>query len=246
MLRAAVVLLFVANVLVFAWNKGWVGGAAATAPRLEQQVNPQRLALLNQQAVTQLATRTCVELGPLIGDELLKRANATLASAGVPGAAIESRVVDTGGVWALATIKMPSKDFRERKEETYRNARIAFEPLQGFPDEQPTLVLSKHDSEAAAQAALDAMTRRNYKGLRVLRLQEPLRQTTLRLARLDGVQIGKLNALSNPPWGEKRKDCAAEAPTAASEASAANGAGSGASATNGAGAGSGSGSAASR
>ena len=235
MLRAAVVLLFVANVLVFAWNKGWVGGAAATAPRLEQQINPQRLTLLNQQAVTQLATRTCVELGPLIGDELLKRANAALASAGVPGSAIESRAVDTGGVWALATIKMPSKDFRERKEETYRNARIAFEPLQGFPDEQPTLVLSKHDSEAAAQAALDAMTRRNYKGLRVLRLQEPLQQTTLRLARLDGVQIGKLNALSNPPWGEKRKDCAADAPSAASaasEASAANGvngAGSGAS-----------------
>jgi hypothetical protein len=217
MLRAAVVLLFVVNVLVFAWNKGWIAGGAANAPRMEQQLHPERLTVLNQKAVTQLATRSCVELGPLIGDELLKRANAALVAAGVPASSIEARSLDTGGVWALATIKMPSKDFRERKEDTYRSAKIAFEPLQGFPDEQPTLVLSKHDSEAAAQAALEGMTRRNYKGLRVLRLQEPLQQTTLRLARLDGDQVGKLNALANPPWGEKRKDCALETPGAASE-----------------------------
>ncbi|RZI58166.1 MAG: hypothetical protein EOP37_17255 [Rubrivivax sp.] len=229
MLRAAVVLLFVVNVLVFAWNKGWVAGMAPAAPRLDQQINPERLALLNQNAVTQLAARSCLELGPLIGDELLKRANAALSGAGIPSSSIETTAVNSGGVWALATIKMPSKDFRERKEDTYRSAKIAFEPLQGFPDEQPTLVLSKHDSEAAAQAALDGMTKRNYKGLRVMRLQEPLQQTTLRLSRLDGVQSGKLNALANPPWGEKRKDCSVEAPVASSAASAANGSGSGAS-----------------
>lgn len=228
MLRAAVILLFVANVLAFAWHKGWIAGAAPTAPRLEQQLHPERMTLLNQKAVSQLSARSCLELGPLMGDELLRRANAALTAAGVPAGAVEARSVDTGGVWALATIKMPSKEFRERKEETYRNARIAFEPLQGFPDEQPTLVLSKHDSEDAAQAALDALSKRNYRGLRVLRLQEPLRQTTLRLARLDGLQVGKLNAISNPPWGEKRKECDASAP-AASEASAANGAGSSAS-----------------
>ncbi|WP_431260272.1 hypothetical protein ACQ86G_09070 [Roseateles chitinivorans] len=228
MLRAAVVLLFVVNVLVFAWNKGWVAGMAPAAPRLDQQINPERLSLLNQTAVTQLTARSCLELGPLIGDELLKRANAALSGAGIPASSIETTAINSGGVWALATIKMPSKDFRERKEETYRGAKIAFEPLQGFPDEQPTLVLSKHDSEAAALAALDGMTKRNYKGLRVMRLQEPLQQTTLRLARLDGTQAGKLNALANPPWGEKRKDCAVQAPAASSAASAANGSGSGA------------------
>ncbi|ANH70019.1 hypothetical protein [Mitsuaria sp. 7] len=229
MLRAAVALLFVINVLVFGWNKGWIAGVSSTAPRLDQQINPERLSLLNQKAVTQLAARSCLELGPLIGDELLKRANAALSGAGIAASSIESNAVNTGGVWALATIKMPSKDFRERKEDTYRSAKIAFEPLQGFPDEQPTLVLSKHDSEAAALAALDGMTKRNYKGLRVMRLQEPLQQTTLRLSRLDSTQSGKLNALANPPWGEKRKDCSVEAPAASSAASAANGSGSGAS-----------------
>ncbi|MBO9689834.1 hypothetical protein [Roseateles chitosanitabidus] len=211
MLRAAVILLFVANVLVLAWQRGWIAGAAQPAPRLEQQLNPDRLSLLNQKAVTQLATLSCVELGPLTGEEPVRRAAAALTTAGIPSSAWQMHTADGAGVWALATIKMPSKDFRERKEDTYRSARIAFEPLQGFPDEQPTLVLSKHDSEAAAQAALDAMTRRNYKGLRVLRLQAPQASTTLRLARLDGLQVGKLDAIASPPWGSARKSCEADA-----------------------------------
>ena len=60
MLRAAVVLLFVVNVLVFAWNKGWIAGAAPATPRLDQQVNPERLSLLNQKAVTLRAARSCL------------------------------------------------------------------------------------------------------------------------------------------------------------------------------------------
>ncbi len=74
---------------------------------------------------------------------MLKRANAAPTGAGIPASSIEANAANTGGVWALATIKMPSKDFANAGEETYRSAKIAFEPLQGFPDEQPTLVLSK-------------------------------------------------------------------------------------------------------
>lgn len=220
MLRAAVILLFVANLLVLAWHRGWIPGAAQPVPRMDQQLHPERLSLLNPQAVTQLATLACVEIGPLTGEEPVRRAAAALTAAGIPSSAWQLQSMETAGTWALATIKMPSRDFRERKEDTYRSAKISFEPLQGFPDEQPTLVLSRHESEAAAQAALDAMTRRNYKGLRVLRVQAPQSQTTLRLRRVDGLQLSKLDAITSPPWGNARKTCAAEAPGAASAASA--------------------------
>lgn len=223
MLRAVVILLFVANVLVLAWHRGWIPGAAQPVPRLDQQLNPARLSLLNQQAVTQLAKLSCVELGPMTGDEPVRRAAAALTAAGIASSAWQMHTADGAGVWALATIKMPSRDFRERKEDTYRSARIAFEPLQGFPEEQPTLVLSKHDSEAAAQAALDGMTRRNYKGLRVLRLQAPQSTTTLRLARLDGLQVAKLDAIASPPWGSARHACEAEANANAASAAAGTG-----------------------
>ncbi len=207
MLRALVILLLLVNLLLLAWRGGWINTGATAPSRLEQQVRPEQLKLLGQQAASQLNKLACVELGPLETDEALRQTIAVLTRAGLTAASWQAQTTATGGTWALATIKMPSKEFQARKEETYRNARIAFEPLQGFPDEQPTLVLSRHDSEAAAEAALDAMSKRNYKGLRVLRLQSPSQQTTLRVPRLDGLQLSRLDAVANPPWGERRKSC---------------------------------------
>jgi len=218
MLRALVVLLLLVNVLVLAWRQGWVGSGAAAPSRLEQQVRPEQLKLLGQQAASQLSKVACVELGPLDGEDALRQTTAVLNRVGLPATAWQAQTTATGGVWALATIKMPSKEFQARKEETYRGARIAFEPLQGFPDEQPTLVLSRHESEAAAQAALDAMTRRNYKGLRVMRLQAPQQQTMLRVPRLDGLQVSRLDAVANPPWGDHRRSCEVAATAAAAPA----------------------------
>lgn len=231
MLRALVVLLLLVNLLLLAWRGGWINSGASAPSRLEQQVRPEQLKLLGQQAASQLNKLACVELGPLETDEALRQTTAVLNRVGLTAASWQALSTTTGGTWALATIKMPSKEFQARKEETYRNAKIAFEPLQGFPDEQPTLVLSRHESEAAAEAALDAMSKRNYKGLRILRLQAPSQQTTLRVPRLDGLQLSRLDAVANPPWGDHRKSCdvapadvpAAAAPSASS-ASGANGA----------------------
>ncbi len=236
MLRALVVLLLLVNLLLLAWRGGWINTGATAPSRLEQQVRPEQLKLLGQQAASQLNKLACVELGPLETDEALRQTIAVLTRAGLTAASWQAQTTATGGTWALATIKMPSKEFQARKEETYRNARIAFEPLQGFPDEQPTLVLSRHDSEAAAEAALDAMSKRNYKGLRVLRLQSPSQQTTLRVPRLDGLQLSRLDAVANPPWGERRKSCEV-APAAVATAAVPSGSASSASAPSAAGAG---------
>lgn len=222
MLRALVVLLLVVNVLVFGWRHGWIAGGAPPVSRLDQQTNPDTLKLLGQQAVTQLARLACVELGPLEGEEAARQGIAALGRAGLPSTAWEAQSTASRGQWAVATIKMPSKEFQARKEETYRSARIAFEPLPGFPDEQPTLVLSRHESQAAAEAAMEALNRRNYRGLRVLALQPARQQTLLRLARIDGLQLTKLDAIQNPPWGSARRSCEVTASpvTAASAASA--------------------------
>lgn len=222
MLRALVVLLLVVNVMVLGWRHGWVASGAAPAPRLDQQINPGTLKLLGQQAATQLAKLACVEIGPLDGEEAAKQAIAALGRAGLPSSAWEAQSSASGGQWGLATIKMPNKEFQARKEETYRNARIAFEPLPGFPDEQPTLLLSRHDSQAAAEAAMEALNRRNYRGLRVMQLQPAKQQTLLRLARIDGLQLGRLEGLQNPPWGTARRSCDVAA-TPAGAASAASG-----------------------
>lgn len=228
MLRAVLVLLFVANVLMLAWGQGWLGGARAPASRLTQQLNPEQLTPLGQQDARQLAHLACLDLGPLEGDEAVQRAQRALEKAGVPSSSWQLQTTEAGGVWGVATIKMPSKDFQARKEETYRRARIAFEPLPGFPSEQPSLLLSRHDSPAAAEKALDALNDRNYKGLRVLALQPPKRQTVLRLARIDGLQLGRVSGIKDAPWGAAQKRC--DAAEAAAAPAAAGSAGSGASA----------------
>ncbi len=219
MLRALVILLFVANVLALAWHQGWISPGAPPVSRLSLQVHPEQMKLLGQQAVTQLATQACVDIGPLDGEDALRRTTAALTKAGLPSSAWQAQTTTVGGSWALATIKMPNKEFQARKEETYRSARINFEPLTGMPDEQPTLVLSRHDSEAAAQAALEGMSRRNYKGLRVLALQPARQQTVLRLPSIDGLQLAKLDGIANPPWGGARNSC--DVPTSAGSAAAA-------------------------
>jgi hypothetical protein len=228
MLRALVVVLLLANLLILAWRQGWINTGNPAPSRLEQQVRPEQLKLLGQQAASQLNKLACVELGPLEGDEALRQTTAVLNRVGLTAGSWQAQSSASGGLWALATIKMPNKEFQARKEDTYRSARIPFEPLQGFPEEQPTLVLSRHDSEAAAQAALEAMSKRNYKGIRVLRLQAPSQQTVVRVPRLDGLQLSRLDAVANPPWGEHRKTCEVTAAAVASPASAASAAVSGA------------------
>ncbi|MGS0759318.1 hypothetical protein ACVBEH_33695, partial [Roseateles sp. GG27B] len=72
-----------------------------------------------------------------------------LAKAGVAPTAWQAQSSELAGVWAVATIKMPNREFQARKEETYKKMRIDFESLKGPPDELPTLLLTQHNSEKA-------------------------------------------------------------------------------------------------
>lgn len=220
MLRALVVLLLLANLAALVWTQGWVGKPAPDA-HMAQQLEPQRLQLLNAQRATRLQQRSCVELGPLDGEEALRQARQALQRNGISLAVWQPQMQEQGGVWAVATIRMPSKDFQARKEETYRRMRLPFEPLTVLPDEQPSLLLSRHPSQAAAQAALDALEQRSFKGLRVLQLEAPQRRYFLRAQTLDGLQFEKLRALPASTWGSALVSaCSAPAPQAASAASA--------------------------
>ena len=90
----------------------------------------------------------------------------TINKAGVAASEWQDQRSAQPGAWAVATIKFPNKEFGQRKEETYKRMRINFEYLAGPPEEVPTMVLSRHGSEKAAEAALEAMSQRALKGLR--------------------------------------------------------------------------------
>lgn len=231
MLRILLVALLALNALFFGWSRGWLDGVIGVKAsgdrepeRLGLQFNAEKIRLLNGPAAAAvLQPRACLLLGPLDGEAALQAAQAALLRAGVATSDWQDRASEQPGVWAVATIRLATKDFQARKEETYKKLKIAFDYLPGPAEEQPTLVLSRHPSQQAADAALEALSQRALKGLRVMQLQAPQKQHSLVFAQADGELQAKLQGLKDAALagGFKRCEPAAAAAATAPATSAA-------------------------
>jgi hypothetical protein len=223
-MRVLVLVLLAVNALFFTWSRGWldtVTGVPAEGGREPQRVaaqqHPERIQPLAASAVAALAQRSCLELGPLDGDAALAAAQAALKAAGVEP---QVRSSEQAGVWVVATIKLADPEFRARKEATYKQLRLNYEPLEGLPAEQPAFVLGRHASPADAAAEIAALDKRGLKGLRVLALKAPQTRHTLVVPQVDGLLAGRLKASKDPALAAGFKACSAAAPApAASPAS---------------------------
>lgn len=196
-MRVVVLVLLAMNALFFIWSRGWldsVTGLPAEAgrepQRLAAQQHPERIQPLGAGAASALAQRSCLELGPLEGDAALAAAQAALKAA---GAEAQVRSSEQAGVWIVATIKLADPEFRARKEATYKQLRLKFEPLEGLPAEEPAFVLSRHATQAEANAQAEAFDKRGLKGLRVLNLQPAASRHTL-VVQADGLLAARLKA----------------------------------------------------
>jgi len=208
MLRTLLLILLALNAALFGWTRGWFDEVLSfkargdrEPERVARQVNPERITLLTPERLAQIQAseaRSCLEL-PLVGDPALQAAQSLLARSGITPTDFQPQHSEEPGVWAVASIKLPNKDFQQRKEETYRKMKINFEYLQGMPNEMPSLILSRHSSEAAAARAVDALEKRQLKGLRVLTLQEPIKRHRLLVPQADGLLRAKLAQLSKDP-----------------------------------------------
>jgi len=219
MIRALVLVLLAANALFFVWSRGWldtVTGLPAHGGREPQRIaaqqHPERIQPLAASAVAALAQRICLELGPLDGDAALTAAQTALRGA---GADAQVRSSEQAGVWVVATIKLADAEFRARKEATYKQLKLNFEPLEGLPAEQPAFVLSRHAGQAEAEAQIEAFGKRGLKGLRVLALKPALTRHTLVLPQADGLLAGRLKASKDPAFAAGFRACSATAAASA-------------------------------
>ncbi|MFT7722682.1 MAG: hypothetical protein QM788_07600 [Roseateles sp.] len=221
-MRVLVLVLLAANALFFTWSRGWldtVTGLPAESgrepQRLAAQQHPERIQPLAASAVAALAQRSCLALGPLEGDAALAAAQAALHAL---GAEAQVRSSEQPGVWVVATIRLADAEFRARKEATYKQLKLPFEPLHGLPAEQPAFVLSRHASPADAAAQAAAFDKRGLKGLRVLELAPAQARHTL-VVQADGLLAGQLRASRNAALAPGFKACGAAPAAAASAAS---------------------------
>jgi hypothetical protein len=217
-MRVLVIVLLAVNALFFAWSRGWLDTVtglpaqpAREPQRLAAQQHPERIQPLAASAVAALAQRSCLELGPLDGDTALTAAQTVLRAM---GAAAQLRSSEQAGEWVVATIKLADAEFRARKEATYKQMRLPFEPLEGMPAENPTFVLSRHASEAEAEKQLEAFGKRGLKGLRVLALKAAQSRHTL-VIQADGLLANRLKASKDPALAAGFSACSAAAPASA-------------------------------
>jgi hypothetical protein len=218
MLRIAVVLILAANLLFFVWARGWLAPLVEPPQhgerepeRLARQVRPESIRVLPPQAgnAASAALRAaCLEAGPF-SDADIGIAEAALLGAGVPALAWLRDQVQQAPVWLVYMGPFADAAALRAKDEELRRLKLAPEELRGPPELTPGLVVSRHASEAAAEAALAQFAQRGVRTARVVALPPPPLQHWLRVARADARLQERLLALKPPAFGVPFETCQA-------------------------------------
>ncbi|HEU4458696.1 MAG TPA: SPOR domain-containing protein [Methylibium sp.] len=222
MLRAIVVLLLLANLGFYAWREGWLAplhGAIGARPegdrepeRLARQVRPEAVRLIPAEAASSPArvaaaapasepasaapapaapatATACLEAGPF-GPADLAAAEATL-NAALPNGGWGRR--ELGPSWWVAMGPFEDAELMQKKRAELRRRGIVPDTSPFRAGGAPVLVISRHDSVAAAESALAAWGERGVRSARIVQVALP--QSALRVPQADAQTQGMLAAL---------------------------------------------------
>lgn len=252
MLRPLALGLLVANALLLAAQFGVYDRllgrpdpqqAQREPERLQRQLHAETLRVLPPQAASaalaaaaasaaasSAAPLACLEAGPFAGAEA-EAAERTLRDAGLPAGSWQLLKTEDGGAFMVYMGRYAEREQLQRKLEELKRRKVEAEELRGAPELQPGLNLGRHDSKAAADAALAAMAKRGVRTARVITLRAAQTQVLLRVpaadatlrARLAGLRLPSgpgFAACSAAPEGQAASAAASSAAPAAPAASA--------------------------
>jgi hypothetical protein len=230
MLRAVAALLMLGNLLFFGWTHAWFAPhwlpprhAEREPERLAAQVRPEAVTVLPPRAASaalsaaRAAALQCLEAGPM-GEPEIAAAEAVLTAAQLPPGRWTLDAVPRPPGWLLFGGRYAEAELRQVREDELRKLGIAFEPAGAGPVPaalSPGLVLSRHASREAAEAALAAASATGgarLRGLRVVQLPPPPLKQWLRLAQLEPELADKLRALPASDVAGGFRPCAAARP----------------------------------
>jgi hypothetical protein len=229
MLRALVVLLLVANLLFFAWAKGWLGGIGGVRvqgdrepERLARQVTPQAVRLLTPAAMQSalaasagagaasvpVSSAVCLEAGPFVNAADQRAAADEIRRAALPEGAIASAPAARPGVFIIYMGKYPSTESLQRKTEELKRRGVDFEELHNVPWLEPGLALGRFSDRAAAEEKLASLGDRGVHTAKVLALTPPSVGTVWRAEHADAALATKLTAMKAKALGAGFAPCA--------------------------------------
>ena len=170
-MRTAVLLLILANVLLFGYAR-LDRAAHSEAGRLGEQVQPDRIRVLTSQQVAALGPakvaalpNVCVEWGPFAETDRV-RAQADLEPLGL-GRLVSQRFVPADSTWWVNTGPMGSRTAAERRAAELRAQSIDDMSVVDLSRGQFTISLGVFRTEAAAVARSEALRARGVSGARV-------------------------------------------------------------------------------
>ncbi|EGJ09193.1 MULTISPECIES: hypothetical protein [Rubrivivax] len=205
MLRALAALLIGANLLFFAWARGWLDPAVPPPQhgqrepaRLAAQLNADTLRIVSPQAASAAAASVaCVEAGPF-NDADVGSAEQALIAAGLPGDLWKRRELQPPPVWLVYMGRFNDAAQRRARSDALQKLRVAHEALDAPAELAPGLVLSRHGSREDAERALAAASAKGVKTARAVALPPPPPQHWLRVPRADATLQARLGETALP------------------------------------------------
>jgi len=232
MLRALVAVLLAANVLFFAWARGWL--APALPPphaserepqRLQSQFEPERITVIAPPAASAAITAArdaaarCLQAGPFDDEAALSAAEAALAGLALPAGTWQRLVLPAPPAvptYGVLLQRPPDAAARLTREAELRRLGLGFEALEPPADAQgrATLgapagawVLSRHEDEATAAAALAQVVGKGLRGARIAALPVTPSRPWIRAEKAGTEAQAVLRALQSPALAGGFRDC---------------------------------------
>jgi SPOR domain len=165
-MRAAVLLLLIANLALFAYAR-LDRAAQSEAGRLREQVEPERIKLLSPQQVAALGRTkiVCAEWGPFAEADRL-RAQAEIESL-APARLVSQRGVSSDTAYWVNLGAMPTRAAADRRAGELRAQSISDLSVVDYPRGAFTVSLGVFRTEAAANARAETLAARGVTGAQV-------------------------------------------------------------------------------
>jgi hypothetical protein len=220
MLRLILALVVGANVACFAWMQGWLvpvfppPHAGEREPeRLAAQLRPESVVLLPGPAASaaivaaRAAALACLQAGPFSEAEAAA-AEALLTAARLPPGSWQREALPAPPLWLLVASRPANPAAAQARIDELQRLQVEFEAAPDPAVAANLLVLSRHASREAAEAALTRATAVPLRGLKVVSLPPPAARYGLRVPAADPDQQDRIRALPAAPLAGGFKACA--------------------------------------
>lgn len=198
-MRAFILLLLLANIGFFAYHQYFAGTGDAAGQIAALQISPERIRPVSVETVSAVAPASqlaaCAEWGAFAGPDVA-RADAALASLGLPANVVQRRVSDVDGYWVHMPPQKTKADV-DRKIGELKALGIADFYVETEPAQwRNAISLGLFKSEAAADTELERLRVSGVRSAIVTRREKFLKQVVYFVRDPDPATVARLTELN--------------------------------------------------